>query len=220
MISQMAPTVGRIRLQTHTLTIAGANAKLNHYQYRCNATEKPGKVVSLFWKNDPTDAKYPLFLALAFELRKAQEAKLIPPPYQSDAEKRLADKAIEKAKADAVTVYDVKLSETIAAQGQGYEVNELPQVAKSPRHHAYSVYKDPPPSPDATTVQFPDESLLKAGYPLLRWIVANGWHIRFSLRSFDSILYSVAKEDQHFGYLILSRKNVTAAERGRVCDRS
>lgn len=191
-----------------TLKITYAEKLIGH-RYRCEATEPP--VGPLVLKNDPLDSTYPFFLAVAFELRKAQAASVIPSPFDSEAEKEFEAKAKQEAKQKSITVYDIKLADAIAAQGNDYTVENVPSDAKAQpmvsgssdpmttQHHAYTIYKDPD-SKNIFAVTLPNIELLSdVDYPLLFGILKHGEHIRFTPRySFESILFEIAQEEARF----------------------
>src|ERR1017187_1795258 len=195
---------------TSTLKIEGVTAKMNQNRYRCRATEAPRLPLDL--KNDPRESSYPLFLSMAYELWKAQYKNYIPTPYESTDEKAAAAAAKAEAEGSAIVVRNIKLSDAVAAQTAGYTV----KAASKSDPNSYKIFKNPS-TPDSTfPLQFPDKALLKHEFPLLYWIVRNRNSVILSLRSFDSILYEVAKEDQRFRTLGHAKSELA----GRMLDSS
>jgi hypothetical protein len=189
-----------------TLTVAGVALGMERFEFRCKVKVKPEAEMlwPQLWTNDssaPKSDKYALFLALAYELWKAQSENIIPPPYESDAQKEIDEKAKKEAKEDAVTIYNIKLADAISAKGSGYSIEDASKAEKETKDHAYTIYKKPRSPSEDFTVQLPDAKLLTR-YPLLEWIVSNGWQLTWNLRSFDNMLYSVAKEDEKFRKLV------------------
>ena len=156
----------------------------------------PATAASLVLKNDPKDATYTLFLALAYEVRNAQRARLIPSSSVSAANEELAEKAIKDAEAKAITVYGITLPDVIAAQEQDYIVTDVPADPKAPQLHAYRVYKNP--SSSENLLQLPPDACLSKDYPLLKWIVSHSEHICLSMRTLDLMLFRIGKEDHLF----------------------
>jgi hypothetical protein len=134
---------------------------------------------------------------VAYEVWRAQYNQLIPEPYLSDDEKKAAAEKAKAAKDNAITIYDVKMADLIAAQGQGYTVQPVDNSAK-PNEHPYTAYKNPEVEDRTLTPRFPQQLLPAAAYPVLSLIGANNNRIQYKLRSFEFILYAVAKEDQDF----------------------
>jgi hypothetical protein len=173
-----------------TLMIAGVTDDMNRYRYRCVVTGPQTPPIVL--KNDPRDPRYPLFLALAYELRQAQVHHVIPAPYKSTATAKLEDKDKTAAQEDEVAVINPRLSDLVTAVKAGWAVD-----AADSGKNSYNVYKAPA-VPDTTfALQFPDETLLEP-YPVLYWIIGNQYTLRCSLRSFDASLYEIAKEEKRF----------------------
>jgi hypothetical protein len=177
-----------------TLTIANVTGGMKAYRYRCVVTGP--QILPVVLKNDPRDPKYPLFLALAYELRQAQIRHLIPAPYKSVATANLEAQDRKDAEEDAVTVSKPKLADVVSAEAAGYKVDSATGQA-----NAYSVYKDPSVTDTTFALQFPDDSLL-ADYPVLHWIISHHDQIRCSMRSFDACLYEIAKEEQRFDQVL------------------
>jgi hypothetical protein len=173
-----------------TLTLSNVPDKLAGSFVRClvRVTNSP-----IILENDPRDPSYPYFIALAYEVNKAQrEAKIPWLGDKSDIQKQ-ADAAAEAgAKAGAVTISKVKISDILAADAAGYKVVNSSGGAKD----SFLLYKNSPPQ-NAQEYSFPPLDQL-GDYPLLNWMVANGWSLSTSLRSFDNVLYQVAREKQRW----------------------
>jgi len=193
---------------TQQLSIAGATQKMNLNRYRCTVTEKESLPIVLY--NNPKHPTYALFLAMTYEILKAQQKHLIPSPFPSDLEKKAQKKAEGAAEAKAITLHDIKLADVIAAQNDAN--NYTVEDSVRPADHAYKAYKNPPAPDNTSVLSLPNSDALKE-QPLLHWIQQRGEHIELSLRSFDTLLYFVAKEDQCIGEFTKIFDNIQIPEK-------
>lgn len=182
---------------TETLRVYRIGADMAGYRFRCEATEDVSGEKPIRLVNDPRQESYPTFLALAYEVQRAQVDGKIPSPIKSQAERDRAKQEEKEAQAQGITVYDIKLPDIVSAQTSGYSVLEVPNDPRSGKHHAYVLYKKPAAADNTLDAPFADEKDL-VDYPLLHWIVRNHWSLTCSLRSFDRILYECAMEEQRF----------------------
>jgi len=184
--------------KTQILSISSVTPKLNLYRFRCKATEREG--VPIVLQNDPREQTYPLFLALTYEIFRAEKEHLVPSPFPSDLSKAEKKKAEGDAEKKAITVHNIKLADAVTAQSDAdnFSIEDVPPAAD----HAYKVYKNPDKPDETTFLSLPNADLLK-NERLLRWIQRNGERIEWSLRSFDTVLYYIAMEDYMFGEITM-----------------
>jgi hypothetical protein len=169
---------------------------MDGWRFRCQVTQTRPNRKPVFIFNDPRDPSYPIFLALAFEVSSAQHAGDIPAPYKSTLDKIDLARRLNQAKGGGVTVYRMKTADVLAADAANWDIENADDPAR-PSEHAFAVYKDPDSADNVIGKVPPDEALLK-DFPLLHWIVLNDAQVTVSLRSFDTILYEVAKEEPRF----------------------
>jgi len=179
--------------ETLELNIRKATDAMDGWRFRCQLTQTRPNKKPLFLFNDPRDPGYSVFLALAFEVSSAQHAGVIPAPYKSALDKIDMARRLKLARADSIRVYKMKTTDVLAADAANWDIEN----ADSPGEHAFAVYKDPDSADNVIGKVPPDEALLK-DYPLLHWFVLNDAQVTVSLRSFDTILYEVAKEEPRF----------------------
>jgi hypothetical protein len=182
--------------KTNQLSIAGITEKLNLRRYQCKATEQ--NVAPIVLHNDPTNQTYPLFLAITYEILRAQSEGIIPSPFLSDLEKKAQDKAQTEAQSKAITIQNLKLADAVTAQSDtnNYTVED----SDSPTDHSSKAYRNPAATDNTSVQSLPNAEMLKHE-PLLRWIQARGEHIEWSLRTFETVLFFIAKEDQGFSQM-------------------